>query len=401
MKKINFLKIVKKYGTPLYIYDTEKILFQYKAMKKAFFSIKNLKINYACKANTNINILKFFKKIGSGLDTVSIQEVKIGLKAGFNPKNIIYTPNGVSFSEFKKATKLGIHINIDNLSILEKFGNEIPNYPVGIRINPHIMAGGNYKISVGHINSKFGISYHQLFNIKKICKKTGLKIEGIHMHTGSDIKDINIFLKEAEILFKIAKEFPFLKYIDFGSGFKVSYKKDDISTDINLLGILLTKKFNFFCKKYGKDINLIFEPGKFLISEAGYFLVSVNVIKHTTSTIFVSIDSGFNHFIRPMFYKAYHHIENLSNPLGNFNFYTVVGYICELDTFCVNRKIQEIHVGDILCFKNAGAYCFSMSSNYNSRYRPSEIMILKGKDFLIRKRENFQDLIRNMIIVDF
>ncbi|WP_185876585.1 diaminopimelate decarboxylase [Blattabacterium cuenoti] len=393
------IKLTKKYGTPLYIYDSYKMKKQYIKMKNSFSGIENLIINYACKANTNLNILKFFQKLGSGLDAVSIQEVELGLKAGFHPKKIIFTPNCVSFQEITKAVDFGVRINLDNLSVLEQFGECHPNYSIGIRINPHIMAGGNSKISVGHIDSKFGISYCQIPHIKRILKNTGIKIEGFHMHTGSDISDIKSFLEGAKILFRVAIDFPDISYINFGSGFKVSYKKNDVITDLTVLNHYLTEEFKDFCKSYGsrQPINLIFEPGKFLVSESGYFLVNVNVIKHTTSTVFAGVDSGFNHFLRPMFYNAYHYIENISNPNGRFRFYTVVGYICESDTFGLNRKIQEIREGDILCMKNAGAYCFSMSSNYNSRYRPSEVLIFQEKDFLIRKRETMQDLIRNIV----
>ncbi|WP_185873040.1 diaminopimelate decarboxylase [Blattabacterium cuenoti] len=393
------IKLSKKYGTPLYIYDSYKIYQQYKKMINYFKGIKKFIINYACKANTNLNILKFFKNLGSGLDAVSIQEVKIGLMAGFSPKDIIFTPNCVSIKEIIKAVKLGVRINLDNLSILEQFGEYFPNYSVGIRINPHIMAGANLKTSVGHIDSKFGISFYQIPHVKRILKNTGIKINGFHMHTGSDILDIKSFLEGAKILFKIALGFPKVDYIDLGSGFKVSYKKKDIKTDISTLSDKITNDFNNFCKNYENKncITLIIEPGKFLVSESGYFLVKVNVIKHTTSTVFAGVDSGFNHFLRPMFYDAYHNIENISNPNGCSRFYTVVGYICESDTFGLNRKISEIHEGDILCIKNAGAYCYSMSSNYNSRYRPSEVMILNGRDFLIRKRETMKDLIKNIV----
>ncbi|NHU72634.1 diaminopimelate decarboxylase, partial [Candidatus Sulcia muelleri] len=264
--KINFHKLTKKYGTPLYVYNANKIEDQYKLMKKSFSYIKNFKINYACKANTNISILKFLKKLGSGLDTVSIQEVEIGLKAGFKPKEIIYTPNGVSLEEIKKAIKAGVLINLDNLSLLEQIGNEKTNYPIGIRITPHIMGGGNKKISVGHIDSKFGISYYQLPHIKKIIKNTGLKIEGIHMHTGSDIIDLEVFLQGADILLNVASSFNELKYIDFGSGFKVPYKQSDSKTDLDLLAFFLKKKLSiFFEKNYYKKIKLFFEPGKFLM----------------------------------------------------------------------------------------------------------------------------------------
>jgi diaminopimelate decarboxylase len=331
------------------------------------------------------------------LDAVSIQEVQLGLHAGYSPDQIFFTPNGVSLEEIEEVSAMGVQINIDNLSILEQFGTKHPTVPVCIRINPHVMAGGNANISVGHIDSKFGISVHQLPHVVRIVENTKMHIVGIHMHTGSDILDIEVFLYAAEILFDAAKSFKDLEFLDFGSGFKVPYKKDDIETDIEELGKKLSKRFNAFCKEYGKDLTLIFEPGKFLVSEAGYFLAKVNVVKQTTSTVFAGVDTGFNHLIRPMFYGSQHHIENISHPKAKERFYSVVGYICETDTFANNRRISEITEGDVLSFRNAGAYCFSMASNYNSRYKPAEVLWLNGKGYLIRARETFEDLLKNQI----
>lgn len=397
---IDVLDLCDKYDSPLYVYETSKMKNQYNRMLQAFRGV-DVKINYACKALTNINILKFFKNLGSGLDAVSLQEVELGLKAGFSPADIIYTPNCVSIDEIEKVVKLGVRINIDNISILEQFGllhgNDIP---VCIRINPHIMAGSHHKISTGHIDSKFGISVYQMPHVHRIVEANNMRVEGIHMHTGSDILDVDVFIKGAVILLDAAREFKELEYIDYGSGFKVPYKPDDIYTNIEALGKKLTRHFREFCRDYGRDLTLIFEPGKFLVSEAGYFLARVNVIKQTTSTVFAGVDTGLNHLIRPMFYDAYHHIINVSNPKGKPRIYTVVGYICETDTFGWNRKISEIKEGDYLAFLNAGAYCYTMASNYNSRYRPAEMIIHKGKDYLIRKRETMDDLLRNQIVID-
>ena len=401
MKENTLLQIAKDFGSPVYVYDAEKIEFQYKRLTKAFSKVKHLKLNYAVKALSNISILKLFNSLGSGIDTVSIQEVQLGLKAGFKPESIIFTPNGVSLEEIEKAAKLGVQINIDNLSILEQFGTKHPKTPVCIRINPHVMAGGNTNISVGHIDSKFGISIHQIPLLLRIVENTKMNINGIHMHTGSDILDIDVFLYASEILFETAKHFKNLEFIDFGSGFKVPYKTGDIETNIEELGEKLSKRFNEFCKEYGKQLTLAFEPGKFLVSEAGVFLAKVNVVKQTTSTVFAQIDSGFNHLIRPMLYGSQHEIANISNPKGRERFYSVVGYICETDTFANNRRISEINEGDILCFKNAGAYCYSMASNYNSRYRPAEVLIYKGKPQLIRKRETFDDILQNQVEINF
>ncbi|TXE07088.1 diaminopimelate decarboxylase [Seonamhaeicola algicola] len=401
MTENQLLKIAQDFGSPVYVYDAEKIENQYKRLTNAFKSVKSLKISYAVKALSNISILKLLNSLGSGIDTVSIQEVQLGLAAGFSPDQIIYTPNGVALDEIEAAAKLGVKINIDNLSILEQFGTKYPKTPVCIRINPHVMAGGNSNISVGHIDSKFGISIHQIPHILRIVENTKMTINGIHMHTGSDILDIEVFLYASEILFETAKQFKNLDFIDFGSGFKVPYKAGDIETNIEELGKKLSARFNEFCKEYGKDLTLAFEPGKFLVSEAGSFLVKVNAVKQTTSTVFAQIDSGLNHLIRPMFYGSHHDIVNISNPNGKERFYTVVGYICETDTFGSNRRINEINEGDVLCFKNAGAYCFSMASNYNSRFRPAEVLWYNNKAHLIRKRETFEDITRNQIEVDF
>jgi len=396
----DLLSIAHTYGCPVYVYDAYKIRSQYERLIKAFAGVPSLRINYAMKALSNGSILKLMRKLGAGLDTVSIQEVKLGLHAGFAPEQIIFTPNGVSMEEIEEAASLGVQLNIDNLSILEQFGSKHPQVPVCIRINPHVMAGGNSKISVGHIDSKFGISIHQIPHILRIVENTKMHINGIHMHTGSDILDIDVFLYAAEILFDAAKHFRELKFIDFGSGFKVPYKEGDIQTDIEELGEKLSQRFLEFCKLYGRDLTLAFEPGKFLVSEAGFFLVKVNVVKQTTSTVFAGIDSGFNHLIRPMFYGATHFIENISNPEGKKRFYSVVGYICETDTFASNRQIAEISEGDILCFRNAGAYCYTMASNYNSRPRPAEVLWIDGQAKLIRKAETLEDLLRNQVEID-
>lgn len=385
-------RIAETYGTPVYVYEADLIERQYRRLQDAF-SIPNARIYYACKANTNLQILKLLRSWGAGLDCVSIQEVQLGIMAGFEPADILFTPNCVSLAEYEAAHEIGTLINIDNISILEQFGQRFPGDKVCIRINPHIMAGGNSKISTGHIDSKFGISIHQLPHVLRVVESTGIRISGLHMHTGSDILDVEVFLNACDILFGVATSFPDLEYIDFGSGFKVPYKEDDVATDVEEFGREISTRFQTFCASYGRDMTLMFEPGKFLVSESGTFLVKTNVIKTTVSTVFAGVDSGLNHLIRPMFYNAWHSIDNVSKPEGRSRIYTIVGYICETDTFAVDRKLSEIHEGDILAFHNAGAYCFSMASNYNSRFRPAEVMIYKGKDYLIRRRETLDDML--------
>ncbi|MBD0332222.1 MAG: diaminopimelate decarboxylase [Chitinophagaceae bacterium] len=393
------IDIANQFGTPLYVYHAEKVKEQYQTLQKAFANC-SARFFYACKALTNINVLKYAKQLGAGLDCVSTNEVKLGLRAGFTAGQILYTPNCVDFSEADEGKNLGVNLNIDNISILEQFGHKYGNsYPIFIRFNPHIMGGGHYKMSTGHIDSKFGISVHQMRHIERIVKTTGLQVKGIHMHTGSDIKDVNVFLQGLEVMFELATHFPDISIVDLGSGFKVPYYEDDVSTDVFSLGEKVAEVFNNYRKEYGKELEVWFEPGKFLVSEAGYFVVKCNVIKQTTATVFVGVNSGFNHLIRPMMYEAYHKIENISNPDGNPRIYTVVGNICETDTFAWDRKLSEVREGDYLVFYNAGAYGFEMSSNYNSRFRPAEVLVKDGKALLIRKRDQFEDLLRNQVEV--
>ncbi|AQY21858.1 diaminopimelate decarboxylase [Riemerella anatipestifer] len=394
----NLLSVAEEFGTPVYVYDAESIKQQYEKLTSSFS--EKTRFFYAAKALTNINILKYVEQLGASLDCVSINEVKLGLKAGFSKDRILFTPNSVDILEVEEAVKLGVHINIDNISILEQFGTKFGgSYPIFVRVNPHIFAGGNYKISTGHIDSKFGISIHQMRHIERVAKTTGLNVEGLHMHTGSEIKDPDVFLQGLEIMFELAEHFPNLKYIDMGSGFKIPYQEGDMETDVKSLGKKVEKALAKFNEEQGKELQLWFEPGKFLVGKCGHFLVKSNVIKQTTATVFVGVNSGFNHLIRPMFYDSYHKIENLSNPNGPERIYTVVGNICETDTFAWDRKINEVREGDILVFRNAGAYGFEMSSNFNSRLKPAEVFWLDGKAHLIRKRDEFEDLLRNQIEV--
>jgi diaminopimelate decarboxylase len=394
---VDVLQLAKEHGSPLFVYDAEVIKRQYDRLNIAI-SYKHKKLNFACKSLNNVNILRYMRSLGAGLDTVSIEEVQLGLHAGYSPDEIIYTPNCVSFEEITKAVELGVRINIDNLSILEHFGHLYGNtYPVCIRLNPHIMAGGNHKISVGHIDSKFGISIHQMRHLERLIKAYGINVNGLHMHTGSDILNIDAFKSAVEILLDAARSFEDLDFIDFGSGFKVPYKPNDLSTDIETFGEEMSNIFTQFCKEYGKELTMEFEPGKYLVSESGTFFTTVNVLKQTPATVFAGVNTGFNHFIRPMFYDAYHHMINVSNPAGKPRIYTVVGYICETDTFGWDRQIEEIKEGDILAFQNAGAYVSAMASNFNSRLKPAEVLVINGEAHVISKRQEFRDLLVNQV----
>jgi diaminopimelate decarboxylase len=391
--------IAKEFGTPVYVYHAERIKEQYNKLLTAFHGV-DTKFFYAAKALTNINILKYILSIGCNIDCSSVNEVKLAVKAGFEPKNILYTSNNIAFEEIEEAKNLGVHINIDSISNLKKFGKKFGHsYPVGIRLRPNIMAGGNLKISTGHANSKFGVALESLNEVLNVVKETNLHIRTLHIHTGSEIKDVEVFAKGIEVLFEVAQHFPELEVIDLGGGFKIPYKPGEEGTDIPLLGKKVKEEFDQFEKKYNRHFQVWFEPGKFIVAESGYFITLVNVIKNGGNRIFAGVNSGLNHLIRPMFYGAYHEIENISNPNGQKKNYNVVGNICETDNFAEDRQLPEVREGDLLVFRNAGAYCFEMSSHYNSRYKPAEILVKDGKLHLIRKRDEMDDLLKNQLEV--
>jgi diaminopimelate decarboxylase len=389
--------IADEFGTPVYVYHAEKIAEQYQKLKDAFVN-QDVVFFYASKALTNINILRYVQSLGANVDCSSINEVKLALHAGFPPEQILYTSNGIAFDEIEEAKNLRVHINIDSLSNLEKFGKKFGHsYPVGIRLRPNILAGGHLKISTGHDKSKFGIPVDQLEKVVECVEKNNLFIQGLHIHTGSELKDVDVFVKGIGILFDIIPFFKELEFIDLGGGFKVPYKEGDSETDIPLLAKKVKEAFDKHPNPGNKPLQIWFEPGKFLVSDAGYFITQVNVLKESSSTVFAGVNSGFNHLIRPMFYDAYHRIENISNENWPEKVYTVVGNICETDTFATDRKINEIHEGDYLVFYNAGAYGFEMSSNFNSRLKPAEVFVKNGKPVLIRKRDEFEDLLKNQV----
>ncbi len=393
------IAIAERFGTPIYVYHAEKIKEQYNKLLIAFKNT-NTVFFYACKALTNINILEYIKSLGANVDCSSINEVKLAVHAGFSPDRILYTSNGIAFSEIEEAKDIGVIINIDSLSNLEKFGKKFgSSYPLGIRLRPNIMAGGNLKISTGHEKSKFGIPVEQINQILAIVNRYHLCISDLHIHTGSEIQDVDVFVKGIEVLFDIIPHFKDLQFIDLGGGFKVPYEDGDSETDMDLLAEKIAGSFSSHSTSVGKNLQVWFEPGKFLVSESGYFITKVNVVKETQAATFVSVDSGFNHLIRPMFYDAYHRIEKISNPDGDEKNYSVVGNICETDTFAWNRKLTEVKEDDYLVFHNAGAYGFEMSSNFNSRFRPAEVLVKDGEAFLIRKREEFEDLLKNQVVI--
>ena len=395
IKKLKEAEI--KFGNPLYVYDLSIIENQYKELKNGFQNIKNFKINFAVKSNSNISILKFMKRLGAGLDTVSIEEVKIGLICGFNNEDITFTPNGVSFNEIEEAYNLKVKINLDSLESIKDFSKKYSSYPISIRVNPNILSGGNKNVSVGHDESKFGIPQDYLDEIAEMENKKIIIIEGIHIHTGSDIVEQDNFQEAFKKIFLVAKKFKNVKILNFGGGLKIPYFEGDSKTNILNLSNSIKKLINDNSFVTENNLKIIFEPGKFLVGESGYFLTKVNYVKKTPNKVFVQLNSGFNHFIRPIFYDSYHEIINITNPNDKEYEYDVVGYVCEQDNFALKRKISNVRKGDILCFKNAGAYCSSMSSNYNSRIKPAEACIWKNKLVKIKERENLNNILNGQI----
>ncbi len=390
-------KAAATFGTPLYVYHGEKIEGQYQNLL-THFSSKSTRFFYACKSLTNIHILNLVKNTGCNIDCSSINEVKLAMHVGFDVENILYTSNSVAFEEIKEAVSLGVHVNIDSLSNLEKFGAAFGGrYPVGIRIRPDIMAGGNLKISTGHDKSKFGIPFTEKEALKNIQNKYGIKISALHIHTGSEIKDVAVFLQSAKVFEALLPDFPTVNILDFGGGFKVPYMPEEKGTDIALLGAEVNKIMEKLSATMGRNLTAWFEPGKYLVSESGYFITQVNVLKKSGDIEFAGINSGLNHLIRPMFYDAYHHIVNISSPNKEEKKYAVVGNICETDTFAWDRPIASIEEGDYLVFFNAGAYGYEMSSNYNARYKPAQVLYKNGIANLISRADTFEDLLNLQI----
>jgi diaminopimelate decarboxylase len=383
----------EKFGTPLYVYHAEKIEQQYQNLCAQFESTQT-KFFYACKALTNIHILKVIKDMGCNIDCSSINEVRLALHVGFLPNNILYTSNSVGFDEISTAVELGVNVNIDSLSNLEKFGQAFGGTKaIGVRIRPDVMAGGNLKISTGHVKSKFGIPLTQLDALKLIQEKYKINIHTLHIHTGSEIKDVAVFMKSAEVFDTLLPHFPTVNVLDFGGGFKVPYAPGEHGTDMAQLGAEVNKVIKQLSEKFGRQFTAWFEPGKYMVSEAGFFIAKVNVLKTSGEISFAGLNTGLNHLIRPMFYDAYHHIDNITSPNNPTKQYAVVGNICETDTFAWDRAIPAITEGDLLVFYNAGAYGYEMASNYNARFKPAQVLYQDGVAKLISRADQFEDLL--------
>lgn len=394
-----FEKIAKKFGTPVYVYDEKKIREQARLLYSSIpYQPKCL--FYAMKANSNPSILNILKttKIG-GIDAVSPEEFKKALEVGFRPEQIVFTGNNITDEEMDSAVNKKVRLNIDSLSRLEKLGKKYGGSEIWVRINSSIGAGHHSHCITGGPESKFGIWHTEAETIKRMAKKYGLKIVGLHQHIGSQILKVKVFLRAMEALLEVAKNFPDLEGLDFGGGLGVPYKPGEKPLDVKRLGKKISKRFGNFCQSYDRELIMILEPGRYLVAEAGDLLTRVNTIKNNPDgRIFVGVDTGFNHLIRPAMYGSYHEIINISNPHG-YNPHgkkekvDIVGNLCESgDKFATQREINHVIEGDLLVIKNAGAYGYSMASNYNSRAKPAEVLVGFDEKFrLIRKRENSEN----------
>ena len=393
------LELAEQYGTPLYVYDLDRVVDNYKNLFN-FIKYDKLQVHYALKANYNIALLKALRDAGAGLDTVSPGEVHLALALGFEREKIIFTANNLTDAEVDEVQALGVLFNIGSLSRLEKYGKAYPGSRLCVRFNPDVVDGENAATATGGDLAKFGILLQDVEKVVEIARKYDLHIVGLHEHTGSGLQHTESVFQSMKNLMALAtpERFPELEFMDFGGGFKVPYKPDEVRVDYVKMGAEITALFSEFCKKYGKDLAMKFEPGKYMVAEAGVMLTRVNTLKFNRTRTIAGCDAGFPQLIRPVFYGAYHHIENLSNPAGAAKVYDVCGNICETgDRFAEQRELSEIRENDVLAIYNAGAYCYSMGGVYNLRSMPGEVAVQGGVAKLIRKRKSNTDLVAELL----
>ncbi len=395
--------LIKEFESPLYVYEEDTIRARARELKNAI-TYDNKEIKFACKANTNIEIMKVLKEEGMGIDAVSPGEIFAALKAGFEKDHILFTTNNVLWDEIEYAVSNDIMANLDSLSQLKMFGREFPGRDICIRINPNVGAGHHNHVITGGPESKFGINYTRVDDIKEITRKSGLRIKGIHQHIGSGILDPEIFIKAMDVLLDTAKNFEGLSFIDFGGGIGVPYQENEERMDIRVLGKKIADEFESFCGRYGRELKLVIEPGRYLVAESGFLLGTVASVKEGEKHRFIGINTGFNHLVRPAMYGSYHQILHAGKPYGARESQVIAGNLCESgDTFTrdeegiVDRDLPHFKEGDIVCICNAGAYGYSMASYYNSRPRPAEVLAKGSRARLIRRRETFEDIYKSSL----
>lgn len=399
MNREALVQLARRYGTPLYVYDGGLIQKRY-AELYSFIKWPKLKILYAMKANSNFHILRLLMKKGAFIDAVSPAEALLALRAGFAPDSILYTANNITDEEMHEVRKLDVLMNIGSLSRLEKYGRAFPGTDVCLRFNPDVVAGEHKNVQTGGSLTKFGILLDDADRAKEIADAYNLRVVGLHEHTGSGISATEKVFESMDNLLGIAEpaRFPHLEFIDFGGGFKVPYNPNEKRINYLSFGRGISGRFSRFCSKYGRKLWMYFEPGKYIVAEAGCLVVQANTLKNNNGRLIAGVNSGFNHLIRPLLYSAYHHIINLTNPKGAIKKYDVCGNLCETgDRFAEQREINEIREGDFLAVMNAGAYCYSMASLYNLRPLPVEVLICNRKSFVARKRLSSSELVEAIV----
>lgn len=396
----NPISLVEAYGSPLYVYN-ENIIRERCRELKNLVDYKNFYVNYSPKANSNLEIIKIVKDEGFWTDAMSPGEIYVNLKAGFRPGQILYISNNVSDDEYRYAIGEGVKISVDSLSQLERYGRLNPGGKVTIRINPGVGAGHHKKVVTGGKKTKFGIEIRFLDQVRSIAKKHSLKITGINQHIGSLFMDGDSFIESADTILQIAKEFDDLEFVDLGGGFGVPYHKQENEPrlDLKSLGVKLTEIITGWIKSYGKEIIFKIEPGRYIVAEGAILLGTVHAVKMNYDIKYVGTDLGFNVLIRPVMYDSHHDIEiyrRTDKVSARNEQVRIVGNICETgDIIAKDRILPEIFEEDILGVLDAGAYGYVMSSNYNNRLRPAEVLIDRnGNHRLIRKRETLEDLVR-------
>ncbi len=399
------VEIAERFGTPVYVTDEQIVRENYRRVYEAFSRFMDTEIHYACKANTNLAILRILEQEGSCIDAVSIGEVLTCLKAGFTPERIMYTGVNVSDNELKEIVDTGCRINIDSESELERLsvilGERCKGFPISFRITPGVSSGHGAKVMTGGKGAKFGIPYDRVMDTYARAKELGYDIKGIHAHTGSGGNTTDPFIEVVEVLIELTNRLRdeldiHLEFIDFGGGLGVPYKPQEEECDVNDLGAEITDMI-----LEETDVKKVcLEPGRYLVCDATILLSRVNDVKDAGPKKYVGIDAGFNTLIRPSFYDSYHHVA-LANKFNKACVakYEVVGPICETgDYIAHDRILPNPKEGDLLCVYNAGAYGFSMSSRYNSRPLCAEVLVNDGKAELIRDAESMEDIWRHQII---
>lgn len=413
-QKINFFEnfspaaLAEKFGTPLYIYN-ERILRDRCGKLKKLSGHDGFGVNYSVKANSNPALLKIIRQEGLVVDAMSPGELCMDLLAGYKPQEILYISNNNTVPEFKNVIRHGCVTSLDSLSQIETLGKLAPGYPVMARLNPGIGAGHHAKVITGGSESKFGINFNQFSDILQLVKKYRLKLVGLNQHIGSLFMEPAPYIAAAKVLLDFIAGLPGevidnLRIIDFGGGFGIPYRKEDQPLDMEALGRELHELISVWSAKTGYKGRFLVEPGRYVAAECGLLLGRVTGVKNNGATTFVGTDIGFNVLMRPVLYDSYHEIEiypqdsrynsAAQNSPNSQPEQTVVGNICESgDILAKNRTLTKARTGDLAGILDAGAYGFSMASNYNDRLLPAEILLtVDGKIRQIRRRQNLNDL---------